>query len=141
MSNKAGRLLLVMLVSLAAAACGDDDDDDDAGDAGSGTTTVATFQVAGDETYKIELATPELIAHAERLLAGDQIAAIPLGTVVRDDPDVNEPWSWHIDPSTLEFADVTIEVCDGLPSHVEDGIVTSDQYCPWSAKVIAVDRV
>ena len=37
--------------------------------------------------------------------------------------------------------DVTIEVCDGLPSHVEAGVVTSDQYCPWSAKVIAVDQV
>jgi len=100
---------------------------------------VATFEVAGDETYKIELATPELIEHAQQLLAGEQVAAIPNGTVVRDDPGVNEPWSWHIDPATLEFADMTIEVCDGIPSYVEDGTVTSDQYCPWSAKIIAID--
>ena len=53
---------------------------------------------------------------------------------MRDDPGVNAPWSWHIDPATLEFADMTIEVCDGLPSYVEDGTVTSDQYCPWSAE-------
>jgi hypothetical protein len=59
--------------------------------------------------------------------------------VVRDDPGPNAPWSWHIDPASLEFAEITIEVCDGLPSYVEDGTVTSDQYCPWSAKVIAVD--
>ncbi len=101
---------------------------------------VATFQVAGGETYRIELATPELVDHAERLLAGEQIAAIPLGTVVRDDAGVNEPWSWHIDPATLEFAEITIEVCDGLPSYVEDGTITSDQFCPWSAQVIAVER-
>ena len=100
---------------------------------------VATFQVAGDETYRIELATPELIEHAQQLLEGEDVAAIPLGTVVRDDAGPNEPWSWHIDPSTLEFADVTVEVCDGLPSYVEDRTVTSDQYCPWSAKVIAID--
>ena len=99
---------------------------------------IAVFQVAGDETYKIELATPELVQHAEDLLAGKDVAAIPLGTVVRDDPGVNAPWSWHIDPSTLEFADVTIEVCDGLPSYVEDETVTSEQYCPWSAKVIDI---
>ena len=99
---------------------------------------VATFQVV-DETFKIELATPELVDHARRLLAGEEISAIPLGTVVRDDPGVNAPWSWHIDPATLEFADMTIEVCDGLPSFVEDETVTSDQYCPWSATVIAVD--
>ena len=97
---------------------------------------VATFEVAGDETYKVELATPELIEHAQQLLAGEQVAAIPNGTVVRDDPGVNEPWSWHIDPSTLAFADATIEVCDGLPQFVEDGTLTSDVYCPWSATVV-----
>ena len=85
--------------------------------------------------------TPELVDHAERLLAGEPIASIPLGTVVRDDPGPNAPWSWHIDPASLEFAEITIEVCDGLPSFVEDGTVTSDQYCPWSAQVIAVDGV
>jgi hypothetical protein len=99
---------------------------------------VATFQVAGGETFTVELATPELINHAKQLLAGEDVAAIPNGTVVRNDPGVNAPWSWHIDPATLSFADATIEVCDGLPSYVEDGTVTSDQYCPWSAKVIAV---
>ena len=99
---------------------------------------VATFQVV-DEKYKIELATPELVAHAEALLAGEPVATIPLGTVVRDDPGPNAPWSWHIDPETLEFADITIEVCDGLPSYVEDGTVTSDQYCPWSAQIVSID--
>jgi hypothetical protein len=99
---------------------------------------VATFQVV-DETYKIELATPELVAHAEALLAGESVAAIPNGIVVRDDPGPNAPWSWHIDPATLHFADMTIEVCDGLPSYVEDEIVTSDQFCPWSAKVISIE--
>jgi len=99
---------------------------------------VATFQVV-DETYKIELATTELVAHAEALLAGENVAAIPNGIVVRNDPGPNAPWSWHIDPATLHFADMTIEVCDGLPSYVEDEIVTSDQYCPWSAQIIAID--
>lgn len=100
---------------------------------------VATFRVV-DEEYKIELATPELVAHAEALLAGEEVAAIPLGRVVRDDPGPNAPWSWHIDPATLEFADMTIEVCDGLPSFVEDETITSPDYCPWSAELIAIER-
>lgn len=99
---------------------------------------VATFQVV-DEQYKIELATPDLVEHAQALLAGESVASIPNGIVVRDDPGPNAPWSWHIDPATLEFADMTIEVCDGLPSHVEDGVVTSDRYCPWSAEIISID--
>ena len=100
---------------------------------------VATFQVV-DETYRIELATPELVEHAEALLAGEPVAAIPLGRVVRGETSVNTGWSWHIDPATLEFADMTIEVCDGLPSFVEEEIVTSPDYCPWSAQIIAIDR-
>ena len=100
--------------------------------------TVVTFEVAGyaDETYKIELATPELIEHVKQIMAGEDVALIPNGLVVRDDPSVNAPWSWHIDPTSLEFADVTTEVCDGLPSYVEDGTVTSPYFCPWLTKVI-----
>jgi len=101
--------------------------------------TVATFEVAGVQTYKIELATPELIQHVKDLMAGSEDGRIPVGRIVRDDPSVNEPWSWHIDPSTLEFADQTIEVCDGLPEYVEDGTLTSDTYCPWLTEVIALE--
>jgi hypothetical protein len=100
--------------------------------------TVVTFEVAGyaDETYKIELATPALIEHVKQIMAGEDVALIPNGLVVRDDPGVNAPWSWHIDPASLDFADVTTEVCDGLPSYVEDGTVTSPYFCPWLTKVI-----
>jgi hypothetical protein len=130
--------LAVTSTLLAVAACSDD------GPADAPSTTVsgnpiATFEVAGGETFRVELATPELQDHANRLLAGEQISAIPLGTVVRDDPGPNSPWSWHLDPATFEFAFATTEVCDGVPSDVENGTITSDQYCPWSAKVTAVD--
>ncbi|ANJ28725.1 hypothetical protein ATC03_04745 [Agromyces aureus] len=102
------------------------------------TPSVATFEIEG-QTFKIELVTPELVQHAEALLAGKEVPAIPVGRIVRDDPSVNEPWTWHIDPATLEFADFTTEVCDGLPEYVEDGTLTSDTYCPWLAKVTAVE--
>jgi hypothetical protein len=72
----------------------------------------------------------------KQIMAGEEVALIPNGLVVRDDPGVNEPWSWHIDPESLEFVDVTTEVCDGLPSYVEDGTVTSPYYCPWLTEVI-----
>jgi hypothetical protein len=59
------------------------------------------------------------------------------GLVVRDgDGDVNAGYSWHIDPADVDWADGTTEVCDGLPSDVEKGIISSDRYCPgvrrWS---------
>lgn len=100
--------------------------------------SVATFEIEG-QRFRIELATPELVQHAEQLLKGEDVASIPVGRIVRGSASVNEPWSWHIDPATLEFADFTTEVCDGLPEFVEDRTLTSDTYCPWSARVISVE--
>ena len=98
---------------------------------------IVTFEVV-DERYKVLLTEPADIDIARRLLAGEAVPSIPNGRVVRE-TGVNEGYSWSIDPNDIEFGDVTIEVCDGLPSDVEMGIVTGDRYCPWSAVVLGVE--
>jgi hypothetical protein len=101
------------------------------------SSSVVTFKVAGQETYSIELTTPELVEHVKALMKGSEDGRIPNGKIVRTgDGGVNSPWTWHIDPKSLEFVDFTTEVCDGLPSYVEDQTLTSDRYCPWNAEVV-----
>jgi hypothetical protein len=101
---------------------------------------VVTFRVADAEEYRVLLTEPEDIAVAERLLAGEEAPRIPNGMIVRDgDGGVNTGYNWHIDPESLEFAEVTTEVCDGRPSYVEDGTLTGEWFCPWSAEVVAID--
>jgi hypothetical protein len=100
---------------------------------------VVTLRVE-DEEYKIRLTDPADTENARKLLAGEEAPSIPNGVVVRGDPGVNVGYSWHIDPDSVEFADLTTEVCDGRPSDVEKGVITSDRYCPWSAEVIAIDE-
>jgi hypothetical protein len=75
---------------------------------------------------------------AQKLLAGAVAPRIPNGRVVRGDPDVNVGYSWHIEPASVEFADTTTEVCDGRPSDVEKGTITSEWYCPRSVQVVAI---
>lgn len=95
----------------------------------------------GDEQYRIGLTDPADISIARQLLAGEEAPRIPNGLIVRGgDGGVNPGYSWHIDPSSLEFADFTTEVCDGLPSYVEDGSLTGDYFCPWSAEVVAISN-
>lgn len=101
-------------------------------------SVVVTLRVADAEEYRIRLTDPEDIAVAQRLLAGETAPRIPNGLVVWGEPDVNLGYSWHIDPDSVEFADTTIEVCDGRPSDVEKRVITSDRYCPWSAEVVAI---
>jgi hypothetical protein len=102
---------------------------------------VVTVRVADAEEYRIHLSDPDDIGIAQKLLAGEVAPRIPNGRVVRGEADINVGYSWHIDPDSVEFADIATEVCDGRPSDVERGLVTSDRYCPWSAKVIAVAPV
>jgi hypothetical protein len=102
---------------------------------------VITVRVADAEEYRIRLTDPADIGIAQKLLAGEAAPAIPNGRVVRGEADVNVGYSWHIDSASVEFADTATEVCDGRPSDVEKRVITSDRYCPWSAKVVAIAPV
>jgi hypothetical protein len=132
----AGLLIATALV----AGCISSDGDPSASPTESlGDHAIATFEVANGETFKVELTTAELVQDAAALLGGGDGPNIPIGTVVRDDPGPNAPWTWHLDPATFSFADATIEVCDGIPSDVEAEAITSTEYCPWSAVLVALD--
>ena len=121
-------------VGLAVLACG-------GGDASPSTDPsspiVVTFEVV-DERFKVLLTDPADIRTARRLLDGEDAPSIPNGRIVRE-TGVNEGYSWSLDPADLEFAELTVEVCDGLPSDVELGVISGERYCPWSAVVIDIE--
>jgi len=125
-------LLIAALAPLAVAACnaGPGSPDPDA-------PVLVTFEVV-DERFKALLTDPADIAIARRLLAGEDAPSIPNGRVIRE-TGVNAGYSWSLDPNDIEFADVTVEECDGLPSDVETAVVAGDRYCPWAATVIGID--
>lgn len=102
------------------------------------TGIVVTFEVNEGERFRVLLVEPADRDAAERLLDGVEGPDIPNGRIVRE-TGVNEGWSWSLDPLDFEFADVTTEVCDGSPSDVESGDLTSDRYCPWSARVVEIE--
>jgi hypothetical protein len=97
---------------------------------------IATFRVE-NETFRVHLTTDEQVRGAE-LALGNGPAKIPNGRLVTGE-DVNEGYSWHLVDVT--FAEVTIELCDGLPSEVQRAGVSfgGGRYCPWSARVVSID--
>jgi hypothetical protein len=64
------------------------------------------------------------------------------GDVVRGDGGFNQPYSWHLEPTSVRMADISIEVCDGRPSYVQENLDewldTVGNYCPWASKVVAI---
>ena len=95
-----------------------------------------------DETLSLWSTADPFIDEAIALLAsGEQ--RIPVFSDLVDGMDCDRKWTWHADPAAMSFADFAIELCDGCPFHIEDDkpywLDTVGQYCPWAARVIAVD--
>ena len=99
---------------------------------------IATIQV-GQESFRVWLQSSAQIEAARAAQAGGP-ASIPTGRIVLG-TEFNTGWRWHLEDVT--FAEVTIELCDGRPSSVEQQGTDfgGGRFCPWNAKVVAVDEV
>lgn len=92
---------------------------------------------ACDELFRVRIADPAVAREADRLL-GRGHQKILMGTVRTGSGGFNAPWSWHLDPATIGFAEVTIELCDGCPSFLqqERSEWIGRTFCPWTTEVV-----
>lgn len=97
----------------------------------------ATFDNLG-EKFCASLTHPQGMLQARNVWAGTSVATIPNAPLICTPAAWNKPWSWHMDTEDLHFAEVTAEVCDGMPSEVEAncGSFGAGQYCPWDAVMV-----
>eukprot|EP01088_Endostelium_zonatum_P015243 TRINITY_DN364_c0_g1_i1.p1 TRINITY_DN364_c0_g1~~TRINITY_DN364_c0_g1_i1.p1 ORF type:complete len:187 (-),score=40.21 TRINITY_DN364_c0_g1_i1:118-678(-) len=102
-------------------------------------SAIVTFLVVDIEAYKIEVISQSNLDIACSWLRGEVGPLIPVGNLIRNETDVNVGWSWHVDPASLNFVDATVELCDAIPSMIEDGSFTVDYFCPWAAQPVKVD--
>jgi len=107
----------------------------------SGGILVA-FDVKG-ETYKVFITNEDTIEEVFAVQRGESQATIPSGRLVEGAVFYNKPWSWHIDSEDIHMAQFTIELCDGLPSHVEADldywVNTVKRFCPWHAQIVKTE--
>jgi hypothetical protein len=117
----------------AATAC----DDEDA--TGPEETAEFVIEVEGEE-FRVRVTDEATIEDLEERQASGAEGVI-LGALIAGDGGYNAPWSWHLDPATIQVADFAIEVCDGRPSMVEDDLDywsdTVGTFCPWGAQVLS----
>lgn len=96
----------------------------------------ATFAV-GSDIYQQHITSTKGIQGALDLWNGVSRAAIPIGKLTCSSTAWNCPWSWHVEPDSIQFGEFAIEVCDAAPSYLEANcsrFVTT--YCPWGARLI-----
>lgn len=124
------KIVLILVLAAALASCSN---------YGTGIGTGGTFVVAvGTEQFRVRIDNALLATKARRMIARTEQQKVVTGQLVRGDGGFNSGYHWHMNPSTIAFAEATIELCDGRPSEVEANldywIDTVKQFCPWSGR-------
>jgi len=106
----------------------------------------AYFKVAGAteaDTFVIALTDPATVAEARALASGQEPSKHVTGLVVAEAVPYNAPWSFHLDPGSISFAEMSIEVCDAATSYVKEHLaevggafLPGRRWCPWSSRVV-----
>jgi hypothetical protein len=103
----------------------------------------AFTQPSGEE-FVFELTEPDKVAHARRILSGEEKEQVHvMGRIQKRTASYNPKWSYHLDPATIQFFAIAIEVCDADMRYVEDHLdeacgafLPGCHWCPWSSRVV-----
>lgn len=78
-------------------------------------------------------------ARAQLQLPFDQRTMHINGAIEAGDGGVNAPWSWHFTPDAWNLAEMSMEVCDGWPSyieeHLDEWLKSPGSFCPWGSRI------
>jgi hypothetical protein len=96
------------------------------------------------ETFVIALTNPALVAEARAIVDGREKAKVHvMGKVVKEPAPYNPPWHFHLDPESISFFEVAVEVCDATTSYVEEHLsevgghfLPNSIWCPWGSRVV-----
>ena len=125
-------ILLLLLFS----GCGTNNDDDN-------VKYYEFTHESEDINYSIVAKTsnPDVIAKVEDELSKpfEERTMHINGPIERGNAGYNRNWSWHFVEDRWDLAEISVEVCDGRPSFVEEDldywVDTVGRYCPWGSRV------
>ncbi|MFF5242648.1 calmodulin-binding protein [Streptosporangium sp. NPDC000095] len=119
-------------------------------DAPSRATTVEpayfTMTTVGSRLpFVIKLTDAEKIEHARRIISGKETERTHvLGRIIKTRAPYNPSYGFHLDPNTIDFFQVAIEVCDASLPYVEEHLdeacgafLPGCFFCPWTSKLVA----
>jgi hypothetical protein len=107
-------------------------------------TAYFAFMQEPDQEFVFELRDDEKIAHARRIVSGEEKDRVHVrGRIIKRPMPYNPRWNFHLEPDTIDFFEQSIEVCDANMQYVEDHLdeacgafLPGCHWCPWNSKVV-----
>ncbi|KFA90696.1 hypothetical protein [Archangium violaceum] len=102
-----------------------------------------SFMQRPDQEFIFELTDPAKIQEAQDILSGKETMKVHvMGRIVKSRKDYNPHWEYHLDPATINFFSVAIEVCDADMRYVQDHLdevggafLPGFIWCPWNSRL------
>lgn len=93
--------------------------------------------------FIIELTDEKTIDHALKILSGEEQSQVHVhGRIIKRTQPYNPRFGFYLDPATINFFDMAIEVCDANMVYVEDHLdeaggafLPGNHWCPWDSRL------
>ena len=101
------------------------------------------FMQYQNEEFIFELTDEAKIQHARNIVSGKEKNRVHvLGRIVKRKAPYNPKWDYYLDPQSIEFFQVAIEVCDANMEYVNDHLdeacgafLPGCLWCPWDSRI------
>jgi hypothetical protein len=97
-----------------------------------------------EREFVMEINDADRVAHARRILSGEETSRVHVhGRIIKRPQPYNPHYSFHLDPPTIDFFEVAIEVCDASAQYTEDHLdeaggafLPGTHWCPWGSRLV-----
>ncbi|SET45485.1 calmodulin [Stigmatella erecta] len=102
-----------------------------------------SFMQRPDQEFVFELNDAEKVQQALDILSGKETFKVHvMGRLVKSPKPYNSKWDYHLDPASISFFAMAIEVCDADMGYVQDHLDEAGGaflpgffWCPWNSRL------
>ena len=134
-------IVLAVIFSLILASC-DDSSTDPQKDDGVRFFEFAMRGRGVEQNFIAQTSDPQILSLVDTLLAlpEEERNMFILGNIAPSNGGHNFDWNWHFVPDEWQLVEAAVEVCDGNPLMVEDGLdywlEHLGYFCPWGLFIV-----
>lgn len=102
------------------------------------------FMQRQDQEFIFEVTDSAMIQKARDILSGKEKFEVHVhGRLVKRRQPYNPKWDFHMDPATVRFFAMAIEICDADMSYVQEHLdevggafLPGGHWCPWNSRLV-----